>query len=63
MEQALRQRAYVQTGSTDDDRVTARAADLSEPLRRVAREAAGAVALPRLDDVESEVRHAGQQRA
>src|SRR5207245_1089497 len=63
VEQALRQRAYVQTGSTDDDRVTARAADLSEPLRRVAREAAGAVALPRLDAIESAVRHAGQQRA
>src|SRR3989442_11428995 len=63
VEQPLRQRAYVQPGPADDYRLAARAADLAEPLRRVAREAAGAVALPRVHDVETEVRHASDQRA
>src|SRR5439155_20970924 len=63
VEQALRQRAYVQTGSTDDHRVTARTADLSEPLRGVAREAAGAVTLPPLGRREAGAPHAGQARA
>src|SRR5437773_4775380 len=63
VEQALRQGAYVQPGPADDHRLAAAAADLPEPVRGVAREAACTVALPRLDDIETQVRHAGQQRA
>src|SRR5207247_9456780 len=39
LEQALRQRAYVQPGPAADPRPAAAAADLPEPLRGVAREA------------------------
>src|SRR5947207_12439508 len=49
VEQALRQRAYVQPGPADDHRLAAAAADLPEPLRGVAREAARTLALPPLD--------------
>src|SRR5947208_1937107 len=63
VEQPLRQRAYVQPGPTDDHGLAARVADLREPLRRVAGEAARAVALSRVDHVEAQVRHAGEQRA
>jgi hypothetical protein len=60
VEQALRECTYVQASSAYDHGLAAGAADLPEPLRRVAREAAGAVALPRVDDIEPEVRHASQ---
>src|SRR2546429_3599299 len=43
-EQALRQGAYVQPGPADDHRLAAAAADLPEPVRGVAREAACTVA-------------------
>src|SRR5256884_1515820 len=62
-ERPPRQGAYVHPGPADDHRLAAAAADLPEPVRGVAREAACTVALPRLDDIETQVRHAGQQRA
>ena len=60
-EQTVGQCANVQAGATDHDGLPRGGTNLLEPPCRVAREAAGTVALPRGDHVEAQVRHACEQ--
>ena len=62
MEQTLGQGAHVKSRSADHDRLAPRGPHTGEPDACVPGELSRTVALPRIDQIDSEMRHAAELR-